>query len=277
MNISEICLQLIHECKLYITHLYIPMKKGREEMDLIFDSHAHYDDEQFDKDRHELLLALNRNGVGAILNMSSDYDSIKTTVELTKTYDFIYGAVGIHPEHADQFNENVKEEMLELFKNPKIRAIGEVGLDYYWDSNPSKEIQIKTLRAQYEMAKTLGVPIILHDREAHEDILNVAKEYKDVVSVFHSYSGSVEMAKEIIALGGYIGISGVVTFKNARKLPEVVAEIPLNRMLIETDAPYMAPVPYRGKRNQSDYLKSVVEKIAEIRNLSVEEVLEQYL
>lgn len=242
-------------------------------MSLIFDSHAHYDDEQFDEDRDKLLLAIHDHGVGAILNMSSDYDSIKTTVELTDTYDFIYGAVGIHPEHADQFNESVQAEMFELFKNPKIRAIGEVGLDYYWDSNPSKEVQMKTLKAQYDMAKILGVPVILHDREAHEDILNVAKEYRDVVSVFHSYSGSVEMAKEIIALGGYIGISGVVTFKNARKLPEVVAEIPLNKMLIETDAPYMAPVPFRGKRNQSDYLKTVAEKIAEIRGLSVEDVL----
>ncbi|NLB20837.1 MAG: TatD family hydrolase [Clostridium sp.] len=243
-------------------------------MDLIFDSHAHYDDEQFDKDRDELLTTMNQNGVEAILNMSSDYDSIKSTVELTKTYDFIYGAVGIHPEHADQFNEEVQKEMFELLKNPKIRAIGEVGLDYYWDSNPPKEVQIKTLKAQYDMARILGIPVILHDREAHEDIMNVAKEYRDVVSVFHSYSGSVEMAKEIIAIGGYIGISGVVTFKNARKLPQVVAEIPLGKMLIETDAPYMAPVPFRGKRNQSDYLKSVAEKIAEIRNLSVTEVLE---
>lgn len=243
-------------------------------MALIFDSHAHYDDAQFDEDRDRLLTSLHLNQVEAILNMSSDYSSIKTTVELTQTYEFIYGAIGIHPEHADQFNDDVKKEMFELFKNPKIRAIGEVGLDYYWDSNPSREIQINTLRAQYDMARTLGVPVILHDREAHEDIMKVAKEYKDVVSVFHSYSGSVEMAKEIIAIGGYIGISGVVTFKNARKLPEVVAEIPLNKMLIETDAPYMAPVPFRGKRNQSDYLKSVVERIAEIRNLSVDEVME---
>ncbi len=250
------------------------MKKGIYVMDLIFDSHAHYDDEQFDKDRDQLLATMNQNGVEAILNMSSDYDSIKSTVDLTKTYDFIYGAVGIHPEHADQFNEKVQKEMFELFKNPKIRAIGEVGLDYYWDSNPPREVQIKTLKAQYDMARTLDVPVILHDREAHEDIMRIAKEYKDVVSVFHSYSGSVEMAKEIIAIGGYIGISGVVTFKNARKLPEVVAEIPLEKMLIETDAPYMAPVPFRGKRNQSDYLKSVAEKIAEIRNLSVAEVIE---
>lgn len=243
-------------------------------MALIFDSHAHYDDEQFDADREELLKELKENGVGAILNMSSDYDSVKRTVELTKKYDFIYGAVGIHPEHADQYNEEVRKELTEILKGEKFKAVGEVGLDYYWDSNPPKEVQIRVLRDQYELAKSLGMPIILHDRESHEDILKIAKEYKDVVSVFHSYSGSVEMAREIIRIGGYIGISGVLTFKNARKLPDVVKEIPMERMLIETDAPYMAPVPYRGKRNRSDYLLGVAEKIAEIRELTIDEVLE---
>ena len=243
-------------------------------MALIFDSHAHYDDEQFDEDREELLKELKENGVGAILNMSSDYESIKRTVELTKKYDFIYGAVGIHPEHADQYNEEVREELTEILQGEKFVAVGEVGLDYYWDSNPPKEVQIRVLRDQYELAKSLDMPIILHDRESHEDILKIAKEYKDVVSVFHSYSGSVEMAREIIRIGGYIGISGVLTFKNARKLPDVVKEIPLERMLIETDAPYMAPVPYRGKRNRSDYLVGVADKIAEIRELTRDEVLE---
>lgn len=242
-------------------------------MALIFDSHAHYDDEQFDEDREELLKELKENGVGAILNMSSDYESVKRTVELTKKYDFIYGAVGIHPEHADQYNEEVKKELTEILKGEKFKAVGEVGLDYYWDSNPPKEVQIRVLRDQYELAKSLGMPIILHDRESHEDILKIAKEYKDVVSVFHSYSGSLEMAREIISIGGYIGISGVLTFKNARKLPDVVKEIPLERMLIETDAPYMAPVPYRGKRNRSDYLISVADKIAQIRELTRDEVL----
>jgi len=243
-------------------------------MALIFDSHAHYDDEQFDEDREELLKELKENGVGAILNMSSDYESVKRTVELTKKYDFIYGAVGIHPEHADQYNEEVRKELTEILKGEKFKAVGEVGLDYYWDSNPPKEVQIRVLRDQYELAKSLGMPIILHDRESHEDILKIAKEYKDVISVFHSYSGSVEMAREIIGIGGYIGISGVLTFKNARKLPDVVKEIPLERMLIETDAPYMAPVPYRGKRNRSDYLIGVADKIAEIRELTTDEVLD---
>lgn len=239
----------------------------------IFDSHAHYDDEQFDEDREELLIELKENGVGGILNMSSDYASIKKTVDLVEKYDFIYGAVGIHPENADEYSEDVEKEIIEILKRDKFVAVGEVGLDYYWESNPPKEVQKKVLRAQYEIAKSLGIPIILHDRESHEDILTIAKEYKEVVSVFHSYSGSVEMAREIIKLGGYLGISGVVTFKNARKLPDVVAEIPLERLLIETDAPYMAPVPYRGKRNRSDYLHGVAEKIAEIKKITKEEVL----
>lgn len=239
----------------------------------IFDSHAHYDDEQFDEDREELLIELKENGVGGILNMSSDYASIKKTVDLVEKYDFIYGAVGIHPENADEYSEDVEKEIIEILKRDKFVAVGEVGLDYYWESNPPKEVQKKVLRAQYEIAKSLGIPIILHDRESHEDILTIAKEYKEVVSVFHSYSGSVDMAREIIKLGGYLGISGVVTFKNARKLPDVVAEIPLERLLIETDAPYMAPVPYRGKRNRSDYLHGVAEKIAEIKKITKEEVL----
>jgi TatD DNase family protein len=243
------------------------------EMAYIFDSHAHYDDEQFDEDRDTLLEELKQNGVGGILNMSSDYASIKRTVDLTKKYDFIYGAIGIHPENADEYCEAVKEEILFLLKDEKMKAVGEVGLDYYWESNPPKELQQKVLREQYEIAKSLGLPVILHDREAHEDILKIAKEYRDVTSVFHSFSGSVEMAREIVKLGGYLGISGVLTFKNARKLPEVVKEIPLDRLLIETDAPYMAPVPYRGKRNRSDYLLGVVERIAEIKGISVEEVL----
>lgn len=240
----------------------------------IFDSHAHYDDEQFEEDREILLKEMKENGVGAILNMSSDYASINKTVDLVENHDFIYGAVGIHPENADEFNEDVKKELLEILKGEKFVAVGEVGLDYYWESNPPKEVQIKVLRAQYEIARSLGIPVILHDRDAHEDVLSIAKEYRDVVSVFHSYSGSVEMAREIIKIGGYLGISGVVTFKNARKLPEVVEEIPLDRLLIETDAPYMAPVPYRGKRNRSDYLYGVAEKIAELKKITSEEVLQ---
>lgn len=243
-------------------------------MNNIFDSHAHYDDEQFDEDREKLLLELKESGVTGILNMSSDYKSIETTRILTETYPFIYGACGIHPENADEYNESVRSEMINLLKTEKFRAVGEIGLDYYWESNPPKEIQKKVFRDQMEIAKTLGMPVVLHDRDAHGDILQIVREFPSVTGIFHSFSGSVDMAREVVSLGYYLGISGVATFKNARKLPEVIAEIPLDRLLIETDAPYMAPVPYRGKRNRSDYLIYVAEKIAEIKGKNVEEILE---
>ncbi|MBW8384065.1 MAG: TatD family hydrolase, partial [Youngiibacter sp.] len=204
-------------------------------MNNIFDSHAHYDDEQFDEDREELLNELKNSGVVGILNMSSDYKSIETTRILTETYPFIYGACGIHPENADEYNESVKSEMIELLKTEKFRAVGEIGLDYYWESNPPREIQKKVMKDQMEIAKTLGMPVILHDRDAHGDILQIVREFPEVTGVFHSFSGSVEMAREAVSLGYYLGISGVATFKNARKLPEVIAEIPLDRLLIETD------------------------------------------
>ena len=244
-------------------------------MAYIFDSHAHYDDEQFDEDRDDLLEELKQKGVGGILNMSSDYASIKRTVDLTKKYDFIYGAIGIHPENADEYSEAVKEEILALLKEEKMKAIGEVGLDYYWESNPPKELQLKVLRDQYEIARSLGLPVILHDREAHEDILRMAKEYRDVTSVFHSYSGSVEMAREFIKLGFMISLGGPVTFKKS-KTPKLVAyEIPLEHLLIETDSPYLTPEPFRGKRNEPSYVKLVAEEIAGIRSISVDEVAEQ--
>lgn len=243
-------------------------------MNNIFDSHAHYDDEQFDEDREKLLLELKESGVTGILNMSSDYKSIETTRILTETYPFIYGACGIHPENADEYNESVKSEMIHLLKTDKFRAVGEIGLDYYWESNPPKEIQKKVFRDQMEIAKSLGMPVVLHDREAHGDMLSIVREFPSVTGIFHSFSGSVDMAREVVSLGYYLGISGVATFKNARKLPEVIAEIPLDRLLIETDAPYMAPAPYRGKRNRSDYLIYVAEKIAEIKGKNVEEILE---
>lgn len=243
-------------------------------MNNIFDSHAHYDDEQFDEDRGKLLLELNGSGVNGILNMSSDYRSIETTRILTETYPFIYGACGIHPENAYEYNESVRTEMIQLLKTEKFRAVGEIGLDYYWESNPPRDIQKKAFRDQMEIAKSLGMPVVLHDRDAHGDILQIVREFPSVTGIFHSFSGSVEMAREAVSLGYYLGISGVATFKNARKLPEVIVEIPLDRLLLETDAPYMAPVPYRGKRNRSDYLIYVAEKIAELKGKNVEEVLE---
>lgn len=240
----------------------------------IFDTHAHYDDAQFDGDRETLLQEMQQNGVVGILNMSSDYASIATTVKLVEDHAVFYGACGIHPSHAQEYNEAVRGELDALLEQERFVAVGEIGLDYYWASNPSKEVQQEVLRAQYALAGKHSVPVILHDREAHGDILAIAKEFPEVTSVFHAFSGSVEMAREVLALGGYIGIGGVVTFKNAKKLPDVVRMVPMDRLLLETDAPYLAPSPYRGKRNRSDYLLEVAAKVAELKGLQRDEVLE---
>ncbi|MDC4426959.1 TatD family hydrolase, partial [Acinetobacter baumannii] len=189
--------------------------------------HAHYDDEAFDEDREEVFNEIRENGVIGIMNCASSYESIGKTNNLTKEYEFIYGALGIHPENADEFNSKVKEEIIEYIKNnKKILAIGEIGLDYYWDENPSKEIQKEVFREQMKIAKELSLPVVIHDREAHGDTLEVMKEFPEVKGIVHCFSGSVEFAKECVKLGYYIGITGVVTFKNAKKVVEVVKEIP---------------------------------------------------
>lgn len=239
-----------------------------EQIYKIFDTHAHYDAEEYDLDRDEIINELKDNGVIGILDCASSYESNKIVDEITKKYDFIYGALGIHPENADEFTKERLEEIKEMIKsNEKIVAVGETGLDYYWDENPDKEIQKENLRAHMEMAKELNLPIIIHDRDAHKDTLDILKEYPEVKGIVHCFSGSVEFAKECIKLGYYIGFTGVVTFKNAKKIVEVAKEIPLDKMLVETDAPYMAPAPNRGKRNRSDYIRYIIEKIAEIRSI----------
>ena len=231
----------------------------------IFDSHAHYDDEEFDDDRKEVIEELKNNGVIGIMNCSSTYKSIAKTCELINTWDFIYGAVGIHPENADEFKDEMLEEFKEIIKkNPKVKAIGEIGLDYYWDENPDKEIQKDVFRKHMKLAEELNLPVIIHDRDAHEDTLNIIKEFPSVKGVVHCFSGSVEFAKECLKLGYYIGVTGVVTFKNAKKVVKVVKEVPIERLLVETDCPYMAPEPNRGKRNKSSYIKYVIEKISEL-------------
>lgn len=234
----------------------------------IFDTHAHYDSEDYDIDRENILEELKENGVIGILNCASSYDSVKLTDELTKKYDFVYGALGIHPENADEFTEERLDIIKDMIKaNDKIVAVGEIGLDYYWEENPSREIQKEVLRKHMELAKELNMPVIIHDRDAHKDILDIIKEFPEVKGIIHCFSGSVEFARECIKLGYYIGFTGVVTFKNAKKIVEVAKDIPLDRMLVETDAPFMAPVPNRGKRNRSDYIKEIIEKLAEIRDL----------
>lgn len=238
----------------------------------IFDSHAHYDSEQFDEDRDRVLSEIKEAGVVYVMNCGADINSSEKAVELSKKYDFVYGAVGIHPTEAFDVTDESIEKIRELTKNEKIKAIGEIGLDYYWEENPSQSDQKIAFRRQMALAEELGLPVIIHDRDSHSDTLEIIKDFPNVKGVVHCFSGSAEMAKECVKLGYYIGITGVVTFNNAKKIIKVCEEIDLDKILVETDAPYMAPVPMRGKRNQSNYIEYVIDKIAEIKGIDGEEV-----
>lgn len=238
----------------------------------IFDAHAHYDDEQFDEDRDLVIKELKDNRIVGVLNCGASIDGARNSVNLANKYDIFYAAVGVHPEYSDKFDEKVVEELKQLAKNPKVRAIGEIGLDYYYDENPSRDIQKKAFIRQMELARELNLPVIIHDRDAHEDTLNIIKQFKGVTGEIHCFSGSVEFARECIKLGYYIGFTGVVTFKNAKKVIDVVKEVPLEKILVETDCPYMAPVPFRGKRNRSEYIKYMIHRISEIKGIDAEEV-----
>ncbi|HAT4263697.1 TPA: TatD family hydrolase [Clostridium perfringens] len=240
----------------------------------IFDTHAHYDSDSFDEDRENVIKELKENGVIGVLNCGSDLYGLRKSVELAKEFDMFYAAVGIHPENADEFNEDVVKEIKEFVKNEKVKAIGEIGLDYYWEENPPREVQKEVFRAQMKLADELNLPVVIHDRDAHKDTLEIMKEFPNVIGVVHCFSGSVELAKECIKLGYYIGFTGVLTFKNAKKLVDVCREIPAERMLVETDCPFMAPVPFRGKRNKSDYIEYIIDKMSEIRGISGEEMNE---
>lgn len=231
----------------------------------IFDSHAHYDDEQFDCDRQELLEELKHNDVIGVLNCGASLQGARDSVKLASENDFIHAAVGVHPEHAYELTDEALLELKALAKDPKVRAIGEIGLDYYWEENPPREVQKAAFIKQMELAGELDLPVIIHDREAHQDTLEIMKEFPEVKGVVHCFSGSVEFAKECLKLGYYIGFTGVVTFKNAKKILEVAKEVPMDRLLVETDCPYMAPVPFRGKRNRSDYIRHIIDKLAEIK------------
>lgn len=239
---------------------------------MIFDSHAHYDDESFDKDREEIINEIHNNNVIGVLNCGASLDGAKKSVELADKYGFIYAAVGIHPEFADKFDDSTIEQLKALAKNNKVRAIGEIGLDYYYDENPEREIQKEAFRKQMKLAGELNLPVVIHDRDAHGDTLEIMKEFPNVKGVVHCFSGSVEFAKECLKLGYYIGVTGVVTFKNSKKLKDVVKEVPIDRLLVETDCPYMAPTPNRGKRNKSDYIKYIIQAISEIKNISYEDI-----
>ncbi len=239
---------------------------------MLFDTHAHLDASAFDTDRHELLAALPEKGLGLVMNPGCDHKSSLDVIALAEQYPYIYAAVGSHPDAADEVDEALCASYAELCqKHPKVKAIGEIGLDYHYEDIP-REIQQRAFRLQMELARNLDLPAIVHEREAHEDGLRIVDEFPTVGGVFHCYSGSAEMARDLVRRGWYIGFTGVLTFKNARKAIEVAASIPLERIVIETDCPYMAPDPFRGKRNDPGKLYRMAEKLAEIRGLRVEEV-----
>ena len=240
---------------------------------MIFETHAHYDDEAFDSDRETLIGKLPEQGISPVVNVGASLDSCKRTLELVERYPFFYGAIGVHPSETRELTEENFPLLREWCRQERIVAVGEIGLDYYWAENPPKERQQELFRQQVLLAKELGLPVIIHDREAHADILEVLRELRPQ-GVLHCFSGSAEMAREAAALGMYMGFTGAVTFKNARKAPQAAAAVPDDRLLIETDCPYMAPEPYRGKRCDSSMLPRVAERLAEIRGCTAEEIVE---
>ena len=244
---------------------------------MIFESHAHYDDKQFDPDREELLSSMEEHGIGTVINVGSDFASCKRTLELTEQYAFVYGALGIHPSDIADLNEEAYEWLRGKACLPKVAAIGEIGLDYYWEKEP--EVQSRQrywFCRQMELARELSLPVIIHSRDAAEDTMKIMKgiHAEQIPGVIHCFSYSPEIAREYVKMGYYIGIGGVVTFKNSKKLKETAASIPLERILLETDCPYLAPEPNRGKRNSSLNLPYVVKEIAALRGIAEEEVIE---
>lgn len=259
---------------------------------MIFETHAHYDDKAFDEDREALLASLSDQGIRRVINVGASIESTKTTLALAQTHENIYAAVGVHPSDIEGLNEETYAWLKEQARKPKTVAIGEIGLDYYWDKEAEvQEQQRHWFKRQLDLAVECQLPVIIHSRDAAEDTMRILKEFgrwtinghmaadtsqqdgeTQVCGVIHCYSYSPEMAREFVKMGYYIGVGGVVTFKNAKKLKETVQEIPLERILLETDCPYMAPEPNRGKRNYSGYIPYVVEKIAELKDVSTEEV-----
>lgn len=244
---------------------------------MLFDTHVHYDDARFDADRDALLRSMPENGVGLILNPGCDVETSRKALSYARTYPHVYAAVGFHPENIEGMSDEAVADGLReieaMAADPRVRAIGEIGLDYYWVKDEGeRRRQQEVFRAQMRMAGRLGLPVIVHDREAHLDSLTIAEQYPKVHGVFHCYSGSAEFARRLLDLGWYLSFTGVITFKNAKKALEVIRMMPLDRLMIETDAPYMAPEPYRGKRNSSLYVHRMAETIAEVRGLPVQEV-----
>ncbi|MEA4848347.1 MAG: TatD family hydrolase [Clostridiaceae bacterium] len=245
---------------------------------MLFDTHAHLDDDRFDEDRDEVIMQCRQDGVELILNAASNIETSVKAIALAKKYEFIYASVGVHPHDAADMDEETAGVLAALAENKKVRAIGEIGLDYHYDLSP-RDVQKQRFAEQIDLARQLKLPVIVHDREAHGDVMDIFRKtrIKEVGGVLHSFSGSAEMALECIKLGLYISISGPVTFDNARKTVEAVKQVPLDMLLIETDSPYLTPVPYRGKRNYPGYVRFVAEKIAEIKGIAFEEIARQTL
>jgi TatD DNase family protein len=244
---------------------------------MIFDTHAHYDADAFDEDRDELLSSMQEHGIGRIVNVCASVGEFEKTVELMERYPFVYGAIGVHPDDAGLMTQQTLDEIRRLSRHEKAVAIGEIGLDYYWHKEKEEhEIQKQMFRAQMDIAREEKLPFMIHSRDAAEDTLQIVREYVNggmYGGVIHCFSGSREIAAEYLKMGLYLGIGGVVTFQNARKLVEVVEYAPLSQLVLETDCPYLAPKPFRGKRNASLYLPYVAEKIAEIKQITAEEVI----
>ena len=238
----------------------------------IFDTHAHYDAEQFASDREAVLTALPAAGVGLVVDPGCDVASSREAAALAERFDHVYAAVGIHPEDCAGCTDADFDAIRELCRREKVVAVGEIGLNYYWKENPPRDFQEQVFRRQIELALELDLPVIIHDREAHGDSLRIVLDYPGLRGVFHCFSGSPEMAQELLKRGWYLGFDGPITYKNAKRAPEVAAITPMDRIVIETDAPYMAPVPFRGKRNDSRLLPYVVEKLAEWKGVTPEEM-----
>lgn len=255
--------------------------KGSSELNLIktgdkkmlFDTHAHYDDEQFDADRDELLSSMPQNNVGLIVNSCAAIEDIPTVTTIAEKYPFVYATAGVHPSDCGELTSSDLDIIEKAAANEKIRAIGEIGLDYYYDDVP-KDVQKKWFELQAQLAKALKMPVVIHDRDAHRDTLDIlrAVDVRSTGGVFHCYSGSAEMAREVLDMGMYIAFGGVLTFKNAVRAVDAAKYVPLDRIVLETDSPYLAPVPNRGKRNSSLFIHFVAERLAEIKNISVDEV-----
>jgi TatD DNase family protein len=240
----------------------------------VFDTHAHYDDEAFDADRESILSALKQNGVTGVIDPGCDVASSRRALALAERYPFLYAAVGLHPENCAGAGETELAEIRTLCGHPKVVAVGEIGLDYYWDGNPPRAFQQEIFRCQLHMAQELELPVIVHDRDAHGDSLAIVREFSGLRGVFHCFSGSPEMAAELLKLSWYLGFDGPITYKNARRAPEVAAVVPLDRILLETDSPYLPPVPNRGKRNDSTNLPYIARALAAMKGVTEETLVQ---